>query len=187
MSVCFNVGGANALPLRAVPFVTGGLIDGSTICAATVSNAEYHPMPELTLYTLTAGKGFCSLGSGTLMRMKLEVDEGRKLGKSTTELRSHIPPGICVLEDEVKQLYQYLFNDFVNSNDRATAAANTWNTSPPMSRAEAAFVNETLEPYAVNVANAGRRKATSEHDKNWQEQANRPACAGAMSLGFGAS
>ena len=137
-----NVNGRRAMPLRAVPFITCGLVDGLSLAAMTTSTEAQSHTPRLAPFCRQASGPPRDLTSGALLRMQREMEDAQKRGGSLQELRECIPPDAMVWEDDVLDAYNSIGIELLNMNDGQGPFLDSWDPKPQVSAAEAAFVNE---------------------------------------------
>ncbi len=128
-----------AVPLRAVPFITGGAFDGRTLVQYIVPEEDQWPHPAPTLYRRDGAGQWQPMHRGELLRMKREMTA--EVDRSIAALRTHVPMDVWVLEDDVRKLYssvQYDYYDRVKK--RVDFEIGHWSTTPVMSAAERDYV-----------------------------------------------
>jgi hypothetical protein len=145
-----EVHGRKAIPLRAISYVTGGLIDGNSIAALTVDHAEHPYWNRLQPFSLDPTGAPVQHHVGQLRRMKQEMEDARRRGGSIAEVRACVPPGLYVWMSDVELAYHHFFCDCLCQGD---APLGSWCLAPSISQAQFDFAMEKGPEWAVGVAN----------------------------------
>ena len=156
----FNVQGRPAMALRAIPFVSGGLIDTTSICLYTVDHKLNPYWPKITPFRLDEHGLAVEIPLALLSRMRPEMDDVVLHGGTIQDLRNCIPPGVYAWESEVFAACS------VYSINRSR-----WSTSPIVTKEELAFVLEA-GPAVAGPWHAPKRLGTSEFDPEIQQRAD---------------
>jgi hypothetical protein len=143
-----TINGKAAIPLRALPFVTSGLIDGLTLAEFVVTDQKLWPYPVPSLFSIATSGSIRDVPADYLVRMKNEMLQGRT---ENLELqRRRIPFGVLIWVEEAQALYSAVARDFVDARIcEPDVLFGAWSLDPLLSTQEVEFVLEGLSGGSV--------------------------------------
>lgn len=172
MNIARTIDGREAIPLRALPFVTGGLIDGSTIAAILVEQGARSLWPKLDTFVADGFGNKSEVPSHYFVRMQAEMAlsaTGDVLAK-----RQRIPPGVLIWADEAEQAFSQLARDLVGSRYRdeeswSPPAVGAWMISPPLNSTEYDFIMEGMDrPTSPSVRHQRGKRLENGARPDWK-------------------
>ena len=166
-----TINGQCAMPLRAVPFVTGGQIDAGSISNFTLLSADDPDLPELQLFAYDQTGGYRPIPAVLLLRMHMEIAAARKLGQSPSDLRSFIPPDVFVLEADVRDASRYLFEDLARSQGPEAVFGDPYDAQPPVNNQELAFIVDHVRSLPPSDVSMPAKQTKSSRVKQLQSDA----------------
>lgn len=149
--ITITIAGRDAIPLRALPFVSGGFIDGRTLVEVTVDHDRERGWPRLETFTLTPSGQVESIPASWFALMKAETRTGTR-----EERRAKIPASVLTWVDGAINLFDSMVLDFIGwGPESAPVDIAAWVPNPPLTTAQRDFVfegiqvNSTMSPIKV--------------------------------------
>lgn len=151
-----DVDGRTALPLRAVPFVSGGELDARLLAERLVAAAgDPKGHPTLEGFVIEKAGTIRKLDPGDFVRMHYELEAAR--GQPLEQLRQRIPPGVWVWSDMARALHSSIAYDYYDPVAREMSFVfGNWSLDPLLGDADLEFISAgtALVPCAPNAAKA---------------------------------
>lgn len=156
--IATEIDGRLAIPLRALPFVTAGAIDGRTLAEVLVADEDPWLYPQLDAFVLDSIGQVRNLSRASFTRMKNEMLAART---GTLEvLRMRIPPGVWVWADQAQALFSSMAYDFLDSTTGTMDCAfGEWSLEPHMDDKERAYIFAEVQNSQQTTEHAGRPRA----------------------------